>query len=482
MQPLMKSLVNRPLILTLLGAICLTGCKGDLESLTRYTASMLCSKMLVGEQGFDKVVEEDLTIITDGAVEFATLKVDSAKGTVRSSAFFEHATAVYREGVGCTLVGSEGEQALRDQAIPDVPKQTLSATTPWPYGSAGATELAGFDYTGFATSADYHFTEHGDKQVKSSSLAIAYQGQLIYEKYEEGISSSTPIFSFSLGKTIAALFTGILVQDNLLDLHAPTGLPEWANDERSAITPHHLLTMSSGLEWNEIPDDPTSDAGSLFFQHDIASYASDKPLVAEPGTVYNYSTGNTMILSKVIKNALGGELAGPYKLLHESLLRKLMMNNAVVQADASGSLVLGGQVLMGTHDLLRLGQFLLQDGQWNGEQVVPDGWLDYMSTPIELTTPRGFDYGSGIWLNSAENGKAFFSSLPADTLIGYGWRGQFIIAVPSMELVIVRTGNSMVGEASGLFPEINRLVADIVLALSKADIDQGGLGDNYLYY
>lgn len=463
-----KSPKKAPLVLAWAAVVCLTGCKGDLESLTRYTASMLCSKTLVGEQSFEKIYNEDLTIITEDAVDFAILKVDADKLTVRSSVFFESATAIYRDGVGCTLVGPDGEQALRDQTIPNVPKQELSNTTAWPDGSLGASDTnKDFDYEGFATSADYHFSEHGDKQVKTSSLAIAYQGQLIYEKYAEGTTSTTPIFSFSLGKTIAAIFSGILVKDELLDIHAPTGLPEWANDKRSSITPHQLLTMSSGLQWNEIPDDPTSDAGALFFKHDIASYASNKPLVVEPGTVYNYSTGNTMILAKVIKNLLGGDLAGTYQPLHESLFRKLSMNNTVVQADASGSLVLGGQVLMGTHDLARLGQFLLQDGQWNGEQIVPAGWVNYMSTSVGLATARGFDYGSGLWLNSAKNGKAFFPSLPADALIGYGWRGQFIIVVPSMELVIVRTGNSMVEESSGLFPEIDRLVGDIVNALPQ---------------
>jgi len=172
-----------------------------------------------------------------------------------------------------------------------------------------------------------------------------------------------------------------------------------------------------------------------------------------------------MILAKVIKNILGGKVAGTYKLLHESLLRKLGMNTAVVQADVSGSLVLGAQELIGTHDLTRLGQFILQNGHWKDEQIIPENWIEYMSTPVGLNTNFGFDYGSGIWLNTAQNGAPFFPSLPSDTLIGYGLRGQFIIMIPSLELVIVRTGSTMDLESLDLIPDIDQLAAKIVDAL-----------------
>jgi len=461
--------MKKILALSLGGTVFLTGCTGDLEGLTGYTASMLCSKVLVGEQNHKAVYDEDLAIITQGAVALAKLTVDADKLIAHSSAFNKSATAIHREGLGCTLVGSEGEQALRDQYIPQMPIEPLSNSISWPYGNQGASELAEFDYQSLVDSVNYHFTEHGDFQIKTSSLAIAYQGQLIYEKYAEGVSSDTPIYSFSLGKTIAALFSGILVKDNLLDIHAPTQLSEWLSDGRKTITPHHLLTMTSGLEWREVFDDNASDVGVLFIQEDMGSFASNKPLVAAPGSVYNYSTGSTMILAKVIKNILGGEVAGAYQSLHESLLRKLGMNTAIVQADASGSLVLGAQELIGTHDLARLGQFILQNGQWSGEQILPENWIDYMSTPVGLNTNFGFDYGSGIWLNTAQNGKPFFPSLPSDTLIGYGLRGQFIIIIPSLELVIVRTGNTMDLESLDLIPEIDLLAANIVDALPKSE-------------
>lgn len=476
----MDQRIKNSLLLTLtgFGLSSLTGCSGSLQDLTSYTASMMCSKTFVTGQSEKVIRAEDLMLITNGAAGLAKLTIDTDNLTVRSQAFNVSAKAIYREGIGCTMIGQEGEQALRDQYIPPVYKEPLSDSVAWPEGKQGAIELVDFDYEGFQPHADHHFTEFTDYQVKSSSLAIAYKGQLVYEKYAEGFTSETPIYSYSLGKTIAALFSGVLVKDDVLDIHEPIysalQLPEWKDDERGMITPHHLLTMTSGLEWDEVFDDPSSDLGAVYREENLGKFAASKPLVNMPGTNFNYSTGSTVILASVIKNLLnpqleaesGGGLSGAYQALHDSLLGKLGMNNTVVQADASGSLGMGAKGLVSTHDLARLGQFMLQNGQWQGEQVLPENWIAYMSTPAGLSTTLGFDYGSGIWLNTALDGKAIFPSLPKDTLAGYGLRGQFIIVVPSLELVIVRTGNTMDLKSLQFIPEMDKLAGNVLEALA----------------
>lgn len=220
------------------------------------------------------------------------------------------------------LLITQGAASIKRSGYPIIPLKPLSNETPWPHGNQSASELVGFDYDGLKPLADNHFIEQGEYQIKASSLAVVYNGQLIYEKYAEGTSSNIPIYGFSLGKTIAALFSGILVKEKSLDIYAPTQLPEWKGDERALITPHQLLTMTSCLQWNEIFDDPSTDLGAVFSEEDLGSFAADKPLVAIPGSKFNYSSGSTMILSKVIKNLLGGEFAGAYQGLHESLFRK----------------------------------------------------------------------------------------------------------------------------------------------------------------
>lgn len=457
--------MNKYTIVTLVGSLCLGGCTGDIKSLTGYTASMLCSKVLVGEQDPVKVYEEDLVKITDGMAAFAKLNIDTENLISTSKVLRVKSQALFRDGLGCTLVGKKGVDELRQQAVPALPKVALDSNTPWPLGAGGAMALDGFDYSSLNAAANHHFTEHGSFQIKTSSLAVSYQGKLIYERYAENVDQDTPIYGFSLGKTFATLFVGTLVQQGLFDVHAPVGLPEWQQDARQDISAHHLLTMTSGLQWSETYDSPTSDANQLFIEEDMGSFAAAKVLENTPGTHFNYSSGSTMILAKVLKQALGGTLASTYQPLHENLFRALDINSAVVQADTSGSLVFGMQDLIGTQDLARLGQFLLQNGNWRGQQVVPENWITYMSTPVGLPTNFGFDYGVGLWLNTGETGRPFLPSLPADTLIGYGLRGQFLIVVPSLELVIVRTGNTLDMETLGLLPEMDALAATIVEAL-----------------
>lgn len=258
---------------------------------------------------------------------------------------------------------------------------------------------------------------------------------------------------------------GVMVEQGKLDIHAPTGLSEWQQDDRARITPHHLLTMTSGLSWSETYDKPTSDANLLFIKDDMATFAASKPLQNTPGSTYNYSSGSTLILASVLQARLGGSLADSHRFLQSQLLRRISVNHAVVQADASGTPVFGMQDLIGTRDLLRVGQLLLQEGQWNGETILPAGWVDYMRTVVPLPTGFGFEYGAGIWLNGTSGERQFLPSLPADTLIAYGLRGQFIIVVPSLELVIARTGNTLDMKTLGLIPEIDALAATIMTSL-----------------
>jgi CubicO group peptidase (beta-lactamase class C family) len=426
---------------------------------------MLCSKVLVGEQDPVKVYDEDLVKITNGMAALAKLNIDTDRLITTSQVLRIKSQALFREGLGCTLAGKNGITELQQQVVPDVPKVSLDSNIPWPLGAGGAVAQAGFDYGSLNSAADYHFTEHGDFQIKTSSLAVSWQGRLIYERYADNVDQDTPIYGFSLGKTMAALFVGSLVQQGVFDVNAPLDLPEWQQDARQNINAHHLLTMTSGLQWSETYDKPTSDANQLFIEEDMGRFAAAKPLVNTPGTNFNYSSGSTMILSMALKQVLGGSLASTHQRLHENLFRPLDINSAVVQADTSGSLVFGMQDLIGTQDLARLGQFLLQNGKWRGQQVIPTNWVEYMSTPVNLPTNFGFDYGVGLWLNTAGNGRPFLPSLPADTLIGYGLRGQFLIVVPSLELVIVRTGNTLDMETLGLIPEVDALAATVIEAL-----------------
>ena len=205
----------------------LTGCKDSQLSLTGYVASMACSKAFVSGFNQDKISQEDLLLITNGSSKNANPDIDYGLKSVSSKVLTTQKTAIYRPGLGCTLVGEDvgvsDEASLRRQTMPVIPKVELNATTPWPLGTAGVSmdAIAANVFQAIDSAADKQFSENKSYQVATHSIAIAHQGRLIYERYAEDILPSTPIYGFSLGKTLATLLAGKLSTEGLLIYISP---------------------------------------------------------------------------------------------------------------------------------------------------------------------------------------------------------------------------------------------------------------------
>lgn len=390
--------------------------------------------------------------------------IDHEHKTVTNSFLTSYSKAIYRDGLGCTLVGKVSEESLRNQYLPSIDTVDLDPEQPWPKGTAGMTELAGFNYQKFNPSVDYHFTEHEDFQIKTSSVLVAYQGKLIYERYAPEYNKDSNLQVYSVAKTIASLLTGTLVDSQKISLNNSADTSYWTSaDEKSAITYDHLLTMSSGLEFNETYGDKESDIIKIIGEDDMGAYAANKALSSSPGSTWHYSSGNTLILSDAIKNSLGGDLSDIYGHLHSELFRKIDINSAIVQADNSGNLSLGFQAFMTPRDMTRLGQLLAQKGMWNGEHIISPDWWQYMNRPVNLPVSYGIDYGASIYLNTAHQGNQQWPGLPEDTVTAIGYGGQFIVAIPSMDLVFVRTG--LTNDFLSIMPEIHYLLSELIASL-----------------
>ena len=248
---------------------------------------------------------------------------------------------------------------------------------------------------------------------------------------------------FSVSKAVSAVVSGIMQEQGLLDVHSPTELIQWSSpgDPRQAITPHHLMSMTAGLGEKESAQKIDPDLFDLIIADDKADSFSEKELFAKPGTAYHYNTGNYLIQSSIMKDRLGG-LAEHYSFIHQELFRKIDINTAVVQVDNSGNLELGMFTFMSPRDMARFGLLLERGGDWQGEQIIPKHWLDYMLTPVNLANPWQTDYGVGIFPNTDNVENRFWPSLPEDAMNALGFRGVFVISVPSLDLVIVRTGDA----------------------------------------
>jgi len=238
---------------------------------------------------------------------------------------------------------------------------------------------------------------------------------------------------------------GLLVRDGKLDIMAPAPVPEWASpdDPRHAITTDQLMRMSSGLESSEDYGDLRADVVQMLYNSsDMAAYAANKPLIAKPDTVWNYSSGTANILARIIRHQLGGDVTDYWSYPRQEFFYPLGMTSAVMEPDASGTFVGSSYMYATARDWARFGQLYLQDGVWQGQRILPEGWVDYARTP---TPPSQGQYGALWWLNRGSGESKEWEGVPDDAYAAEGHDGQYVVVIPSRNMVIVRLGVSRHG-------------------------------------
>lgn len=317
-------------------------------------------------------------------------------------------------------------------AVP-APAGTVAQEGLWPEGETVQTSQ---DPTVAAILDDPAMTGPGMRAV-----VVVQNGRIVAERYGEGFSDTTPLLGWSMTKTVTAAIIGTLVRDGKLALDATALFEPWKADNRNAITLADLMSMSSGLEFNEDYGDVTDVTRMLYLEPDMASFAAAKPLAQEVGRTFSYSSGTTVMLSRIWQNAAGTDaLVWPRRELFDAI----GMRSAVLEADARGTFV-GSSYLYATgRDWARFGQLLLQDGLWNGRTILPAGYAQMMRTP-SAAAPNEYTQGQ-MWLNGpsagtpdGEDPDAGFD-LPADAVWALGHDGQSMAVIPSRQMVVVRLG------------------------------------------
>lgn len=258
---------------------------------------------------------------------------------------------------------------------------------------------------------------------------------------------------------------GILVHQGRLSLDSPAPVREWtaAGDVRGRITVDHLLRMTSGLRFDESMSSPLSDVTHMLLGvTDAAAYATNKRLEAPPGTLWHYSSGVSNILALIVRRVLNDDRA--YHVFpRRALFDRIGMPTAVLEADASGTFVGSSYMYATARDWARFGSLYLRDGEWNGNRILPPGWVNYSRSPTSADPQRR--YGAHFWLGVPEEYGASRGQLPADAFHAIGHEGQFITIVPSLDLVIVRLGRTRVAGAW----DQSAFVRDVVAALASSN-------------
>jgi CubicO group peptidase (beta-lactamase class C family) len=347
------------------------------------------------------------------------------------------------------------------EALPALPVRSDLA---WPLGTATPAKTDRFD--ALIEEAFAEGQPEGPRNTKA--IVVIHKGELVAEKYAEGVATDTPLLSWSMAKSVTALHTGLLVKDGLLDPAAPAPIAQWqeeADDPRAAITLDQLLRMSSGLKFNETYSANTDVTQMLSNESSAGDFAASMPLAYEPDTHWAYSSGTTNIIAGINRRALGDTLQAAYTHSQTRLFRPLSIRTAFFETDASGTFIGSSYMYASARDWARLGQFCLQDGAWEGERILPEGWMDYALTPNKASDLN--NYGAQFWLNrdpADPERKRTYPLLPEDAYYMGGFQGQIVLVIPSHELVITRFGFTP-AENTG----IEQLAAGIIAALPEEE-------------
>ncbi len=399
------------------------------------------------------------------------ITIDPAQQTVAGSLLgnFRH-TASYRENLGTVLDSLE---------FPTTPTPSL------PQRHGNSTDQAALPhpdnperYAPVATAADRFFQEP-DRPAsvppeapwtrRTRAVLIAHQGRIVYERYADGFDSETRFIGWSMTKSVLGLLTLMRVEEGQLTLDAAPDFPLWSqqpNDPRRTIQLQHLMRMTSGLEFSEsyAPDDDVIEM--LYSQDDMAAYAMNKPLVSPQavGQHWSYSSGSANLVALALRHSFDGDQVAYLNYPFEKLFHPLRMTSAIFETDGAGTLVGSSSLFATAQDWLKLGQLVVQKGRWGDQALITPDSLSYLFTPASPNrssekTPVGMRYGALWWLNQPdpENGTLWMPNVPTDAVVASGHFGQVLVAIPSLDLVVLRLGLAK-GGAWSTAPSIESIV------------------------
>lgn len=315
------------------------------------------------------------------------------------------------------------------------------------------------------TVLDQAFKESNpEHQRRTRAVVIVHKGHIVAERYATGIGPDTPLIGWSMTKSVINALAGTLVKDGRLAIDGPVPLPEWQKpgDPRGRITLDELLRMSSGLRFDEDMANPMADVMQMLLgTADMSMYAAAKNLGATPGAKWQYSSGTSNIIARVIRNVLSNDQEY-WTYPRRALFDRLGMTGAVMETDAAGTFVGSSFMYATAREWARFGMLYLQDGVWDGQRILPEGWVEYTRSPAP-SDPRKH-YGAHFWLVVPDEYRGSGGSLPDDVFHAAGHEAQFVTIVPSRDAVIVRLGLTRYADA---WDQV-AFVRDVLAALGPA--------------
>ncbi|MBV9561122.1 MAG: serine hydrolase [Bradyrhizobium sp.] len=411
---------------------------------TGFVAQVLCSETFVSGLAPEQIVRETTEAMPGaGLIRWAlAYDVDRGRRDVTVTLFgFGRSHAVYRGAIGCTL--EHGGTQL-EQVTP--PADAQPALLP---------EIAGPSIVvpenpRLAAALDHAFAEPGAPPFRrTKAVVIVKDGRIVAERYAEGYGIDTPLRGFSVSKSVTSALIGILAREDRLAPDRPAPVPAWQDlkDPRHAITVDQLLRHTAGLALGSSLQASLASAlepvnRMKFMTSDMAAFAEAAQLESAPGARWSYHDGNYLILSHLIRDAVGGTPADVLRFAQRELFAPLGMRHVTLQFDGAGTPEGSSEILASARDWARFGLLYLDDGVVGGRRILPAGWVEASAAP---TASAFVGYGAGFWTNRDDSFGAKYRiahGWPRDAFFAKGTIGQYVIVIPSERLVIARFGRT----------------------------------------
>lgn len=363
--------------------------------------------------------------------------------------------AVYRPGLGCLVVHGRmprvsrivGDNAARQIDDPSVRRD------------ADTTDRD------LRVSVDRDFSR---PDRRTQAVVVMHDGRVIAERYAPGIGPDTPLLGWSATKSVLSALIGILVREGRLTVSEPAPVAAWQGDgdPRKRITVDELLRMTSGIDVDEKDNGLDPFTRALFLKRDMAGFVERAGLESPPGTRWNYTGANATVLSRILRDSVGGNAADVVRFARRELFDPLGMHHVTLEFDATGTPVGAAYMFASARDWARFGTLYADDGVVDGRRILPKGWTRYSAKP---TPEASWGYGAGFWTNlgsspGASNRRRM--GMPGDSFFASGLLGQYVVVVPSERLVVARFGETQNWPDFDI-DGVSRLVSDVVSVLKK---------------
>jgi len=414
--------------------------------ITGYPAKYLCSAVFVSGREQAEVEAMDLNF---SFIKYVKNEVNLNDSSVTSHFLWGKSRAIYRSGFGATLLRDVDESELRKIKFPEIQASFNPDTIIWPLGNilpdtttnVNKEELK--QITSKLMNEDFY-------NGHAFAFMVVHKGIPVAEAYQPQFDVKTRFLSWSMAKSFTNTLAGMMVKDGKWDINQPINIPEWQNDDRKQITYKNLMQAESGLEWNEDYGNRSDVTVMLYCNKDFARFVFDRPLASAVGSTWVYSSGNPNVITYQIRQTIRNDQEY-YKFPKTRLFDKIGMSDAVFEVDASGNFVGSSYVFASLRSYARYGLMLMNDGVFNGERILPEGWV---SASVHPNAKSNGEYGSLFWLN--QSGK--LPSIPKDMFWCQGYDGQRLFMIPSKELIVVILGFSHIPDVMNT----DKLLSDII--------------------